>query len=409
VPAAGASLGVPLYVQSLSLDYLLPALIVQLVFIATTIIFLVGYRLCRGNIVRGWCPFVVEPLYHKIGSQLKIAGWGLCALDIIRLLVGWATGGLDRGYAGEVVLQQQLGLWTFAGIFGRFNNLWFFLLPVMWRESGRTGRLIIYLALGVYGIVAFASGSRGLMIHPLIIGFVGYYFFTDHPNIRPEKWFPVIAIVVGAYIYFLDVYRNTEAFNNSRLLDISGRLAAAQQISQAAKDRSDFAFTIGRALIGTADDVIFEGTPSGGPYAGVSDIWNAIKWTWVPQKIAPDKPTLWDANEIVVSYTNNRQERSFASISLGADLYRRLGWSGFAIGVLIFGGIYGLAIRVIIRTFSHWNLFLGVLLIAFLVAGLQAGFSSSVLQTWWIWAYDFPKHLVPLVIYAYVIRTATAL
>ena len=39
----------------------------------------------------------------------------------------------------------------------------------------------------------------------------------------------------------------------------------------------------------------------------------------------------------------------------------------------------------------------GVTLMAFVTAGLQAPFSSTVLQTWWIWAYDLPKHLIPLV------------
>lgn len=396
MPAAGATLGVPLYVQSFQVDYIPVCMTLQVVFIVTALIVALGYRLGRGKFPQQWCPPDTESIYAQIKTPLLLSAWALCAFDLVRVIIGWRTGSLDRGFAGEVTLEQSLGLWTIAGIFGRFNNLWFFLLPFMWRNSGGLARIAISAILSLYAIIAFASGSRGLMLYPVIIGAIGFFFFTDRARFQPQKWLPAFVIFAALYVYLVDVYRNTDAFSNSRLADLTDRLAAAQHITTAAKDRGDFAFTTGRALIGTSDDVVFEATPSDVPFAGVADILPAVLWTWVPHVLAPDKPPLWDSNEIVVSYTNIRQERSFASISLGADLFRRLGWPGFLIGMFLFAIFFGLFTRFVLNAFCHWNAHLGILLIAFLVAGVQSGFSSSVLQTWWIWAYDMPKHLVAL-------------
>ncbi len=40
----------------------------------------------------------------------------------------------------------------------------------------------------------------------------------------------------------------------------------------------------------------------------------------------------------------------------------------------------------------------GLMFVVILSGGLQPGFTSTVLQTWWIWVYDLPKHLIPLAI-----------
>jgi hypothetical protein len=403
LPAIGMGLGIPLFVGTLDIGLSPLHLIMQLVFLLGAPFLFVGYRLGRGSIRNNWCPPDTERIFDTEAKPLMTVAYFFLVFDIIRITIGWRSGSLDRGYAGEALLDQQMGVWTFAGIFGRWNNLWFFFLPLLWRKGSLLLRALVAASLGYYVLIAFGSGSRGLLIYPFIFVVCGLYFFVDKPRFRPERWAPVAIIFVIIYIYALDVFRNTAQFQNSKLTDLSARLAATSAIAEEAKERQDFSLTMGRALIAVSDELIYELTPDTIPYAGAGDILPALPWTWVPHALAPNKPIIWDNNEVVVSYTNSRNERSFAAISLSADLYRRFGWAGIPVGLFLVGVLYGALVRGIIAVYRWNSVVIGVTLIAFLTGGLQSVFTSTVLQTWWIWAYDLPKHLIPLTMVVYII------
>jgi hypothetical protein len=44
-----------------------------------------------------------------------------------------------------------------------------------------------------------------------------------------------------------------------------------------------------------------------------------------------------------------------------------------------------------------------VALIVFLIGDIQNPFAVTLLQTWWIWAYDLPKHIVIMALVVFVV------
>lgn len=396
LPSVGLGIGIPMYVDSLEVNVSIPHLTMQLVFLLGTPFLLIGYRIGRGYIKGNWSPKSTENIFERERRPLIAVSWFFALFDILRITVGWVTGNLDRGYAGEISQVQGIGAWTIFSIFGRWNSLWFFFLPFLWRKGSLVVRLILVSALVYYCLISFASGSRGLILYPFIFLIVGVYFFVDKPKFRPERWIIALVLIFVSYIYAADVFRNTSTFQNSRLTNLSERLSASKEIVDGAIERKDFASTTGRALIGVSDELVYGFTPDPVPFAGGSDIIPAVVWTWVPQILAPNKPYLFDGDEIVISYTNNRQARSFSTISFSADLYRRFGWGFIPLGLLILGVVYGYFIRFVVFVYLNISVIAGVTLFAVIVGGLQTGVLSTVLTTWWIWAYDLPKHLVPL-------------
>ena len=403
-PAVGLGIGVPLYLWGLNITYSYGLLVMQVTFLVSMPLLFIGYRVARGKVELDWSPQNTAYIFDAHASSLLTFAWFLFAFDLTRIAIGWRTGNLDRGFAGDEALDNGLSMWTLISIFARWGNLWFFLLPLMWRYTAHIGRLIIICGLCFYSLIAFASGSRGLLIYPAIFFISGSFFFIDRPRIRVERWIPFAIALCMVYIYIMDVYRNTAGFQNTRLTDISARLSATYAISHGLEEREDFSLTTGRALIGVADEIVYEMTPSTIPFAGASDILPAVLWTWVPQRLAPSKPMLWDSNEVVVYYTGSRSDRSYSAISLTADLYRRFGWAGIPIGWFLMGCVFGLAVRGVLYVYKYISIIAGVGLIVFMTGGVSSGnYTSTVLQTWWIWAYDLPKHLVPLGVIIFLI------
>jgi hypothetical protein len=399
-PAIGAGVGIPVVVSDSGDELDLGFLTCQLTFIAGAVLVMAGYRLVLPRFRADWFPEVSEYVFRQSRTQVLFVGYLLMIYDLTRLMLGLVTGGLDRGYAGEALIgAQNVGTWNLIGIFARWSNVWFFFLPAMWKWSGLWSRILLGLVLIGYFGIAIASGSRGLLFYPVVIYLGGIFFFVDLPRFRPERWLFPSFLVGVALIYFLDVYRNSEGFRESKLTDLPTRLVAAREVRAEALGRADFASTVGMALVANSDQIVYSLTPSSVPFCGGEDILPAMLWTWVPHIVSADRPVLWDSNEIVVSYTGVRHERSWASVTLAADLYRRFGWLGVAVGLFIFGMIYGAFVRGVFWILLKKSVIVGVVLVGFLIAGVQARFSSSVLQTWWIWAYDLPKHLVPVLVF----------
>jgi hypothetical protein len=404
VPAIGMGIGLPMYVGSLEIGRSAPHLTMQLVFLLGTPILFMGYRLSRSNIPCHWSSTRASTIIDAEAKPLLLVASFLLLFDAIRIAIGWRTGSLDRGFAGDVVLEEGIRLWKVPGILLHWHNLWFFFLPFLWRRSGSVIRFFVVLMVSFYCLLAYASGSRGLLVYPLLFTLCGLYFFIEKPRFRLERWAPLLLVCLGAYIYTLDVFRSSVQFQQSTMVNLTDRLGASKVIAAEARDRQDFAVTTGKALIGVSDDIIYLGTPQEVPYAGGGDLLPAMAWIWVPQLLKPNKPLLIDGNEIVVAYTGQRFERSASAISLSADLYRRWGWWGVPFGLFLVGLVYGFLVRAVLFIFWDISVTVGVVLIAFIVGMAQIGFYSTVLTTWWIWMYDIPKNVIPLVLFVILVQ-----
>ncbi len=394
--AIAVGLGVPIFADSIEGNFSRPHLITQVVYILGYPLLFLGYRLGRGKIRPDWWPAYPRALIASLRQPLHGIALFLCIFDVARLALCWQTGRLDRGYAGDVILSQGMGGWTFFEMFSRWHTIWFFFLPYLWRERSSAIRVFVVGAAFFCLLIALASGSRGLVIRPLIYVLCGAYFFSDIRTVRVERWVPLLVLPILGLIWGMHLVRSSGEFQNSRMTDLSARLSAVSAIGEEIAAGPGFAEVTGRALLGVSDASVYDATPNQIPFAGVADIPPALIWTWVPQLLAPNKPNLSDGNDIVVSYTGIRYERSYDSISLSADLYRRIGWPGLMVGLPILGVCYGLFVRLVLGLLRNHYPVQGLALLVLLVSGLQMPFTGTVLGTWWIFAYDLPKHVLPL-------------
>ena len=73
--------------------------------------------------------------------------------------------------------------------------------------------------------------------------------------------------------------------------------------------------------------------------------------------------------------------------------------------MVLYGLLIGFCVRMMLYLLRFKSVVAGVAVWAVVLVGAQGGYATSVLQTWWIWAYDLPKHLVVLgVVLLYVCR-----
>lgn len=405
VPSAvGCGVGIPMYIVGQGISYSPVHFLIQVLYVVTALTFLLGYRFGRGSLRGQVFPPNVEPALRSSGIGVTGVGYLLLFFDVIRLFIEWRTGAMDRGYRGEVVLNANIGIWTYLDVMGRWVQIWSFFLPFLWRRGSLLERVLLTGVVLFELAVILASGSRGILLYPVIFAACGLYFFIDRPTFRPERWLPVAIVLAGVFIYTADLFRSSVEFQESNLANLGQRFAAARNITGAARERGDFQVTTGKALLGVSDELIYTMTPSEIPFAGGGDIFRALLWSWLPHKLAPSKPLLVDGNEIVVNYTGQRFERSSNAISLTADLYRRWGWWAIVPGWFFVGFVFGCFIRTVMHILLFRNLVLGVVLMVIVFGMLQLGFFNTVLTTWWVWTYDLPKNIIPLVLITFMLN-----
>ena len=122
-------------------------LTMQLVALVGAIFVFGGYVLGRGKIPQDWWPRSTKMAMTLIGKPLAAGATFLVLFDMLRIFVLWRSGNLDRGFAGEETINQAVGFWTFLVLFGRCNNLWFFLLPFLWRRADTLGKVLLSACL----------------------------------------------------------------------------------------------------------------------------------------------------------------------------------------------------------------------------------------------------------------------
>ncbi|CAA6693598.1 MULTISPECIES: hypothetical protein [unclassified Lentimonas] len=401
--ASGIGVALIIYGRGGTSDpYLMRVQLVTLMVVPFSWIF---YRLGFGQIPRMTFPDVRGRFDDDVVRPLAWVGWVFLLYQVTRTIVLAKTGALDRGDYGHVATDTGLfGIWTYFNLFPRFDSFAFFLVPVVWQRSYLIGRVLMLALLGVYFLIALVSGSRGIVFFPMIFIGVGFYFFRVLRLVKLDITAIFLALLFLPLIVFIDAYRNTDAYRATRTTDIIGRLQAFDdalvKLGESGSNRGEVEgqkyLTLGGALFGKMDHLVYEITPSGIPYAGVEG-FEAIPYTFVPTFIKRDKPILLDSNPILWRYTG-RVDRTGKAISLEADAYRRFGWIGVPVCVAFFFWVYGLFCGKCFKIYLHTNALWGILLILYTFSYFQARPFGTVLESWWSFSYNLVKHLVVLYI-----------
>lgn len=155
-------------------------------------------------------PDASIPESQSFYRPLKIIGWFFFFYAFLALLTGVFTGSADRGEAGAFIVENQYGIWTIFVIFSRFSYLSFILVPLLIRESDVVQRYAIYFLLGLYLILAFATGSRGAVLYPILHMLVGYWMFGGSGKLIKQAM-----IILVALAFFLIPFMSTEGTSGS--------------------------------------------------------------------------------------------------------------------------------------------------------------------------------------------------
>ncbi|MEI6377245.1 MAG: hypothetical protein WCO97_08625, partial [bacterium] len=136
--------------------------------------------------------------------------------------------------------------------------------------------------------------------------------------------------------------------------------------------------------------------------------FSAIPVTWIPTTIVKKKPRLLDSDFVVGSYNNPPNQVIGTTISLTADTYRRFGWAGIPVIVLIAFGLYGALVRWMLTWWRHGTLW-GWALLFFTMTFFWSRPFGTVLGTWWAFFYDTPKQLLATAVVCLLISKAVDL
>jgi hypothetical protein len=346
-------------------------------------------------------PKLSTPLQTDVLRPVGLVGVILVIIELARLVVGLASGALDYGEYGAEAQIAHWGLHTYFSFLPRLTGTCFFLLPAAWRAGNPMTRIIV-IALGALALVlGLASGSRTLLLLPLVNLVAGVYFFLPLKSRTIGYVILAAPFVFAPITYAMSVYRNTDEYRSTESYRVADRVSifldTLTSRSDAGSDKLDQAriqaYNFGKHLVGVSDALVYQMTPSDRPYAGWENIDRTL-WVWVPKFFVRSKPYMQDGNDIVVEYTGIRFARSAGTISLPADLYRRFGWWGVAIGAPLSVLIVALYWRMTFRTLLYTNAVTGVLLLQVAISMLTLGTGSTLLTNINEWLYAIPKHII---------------
>jgi hypothetical protein len=339
----------------------------------------------------------------RIEKLLVIIGWFFLLGALLSIVIGVATGSLDRAasdpfaaIASEKVDINPSTIVTILGGFALFTTFGFTILPLIFRNSYGITRILLVFCIFSYFILALATGSRGLIIFPLL--YLGNGLWLWGGSAKKLKIGFLIAIMMALFLIpAMDSYRNSRLFRSTSLGNVWERMQAYGEVETKDSLGLEGLKVTGAALIGTLNDtLIYEKTPNSIPHAGWENISNVF-FFWLPRTIAPWKPQLLDGNDIVIHYLDGYFSGGFATISFNADMYRRFGWIGVAIGNFCFGLFYGMVIKYFFKIYHSTSPALGLLFMIYTFNFIQRLPQSTLLSTFWMWLWEVPKHL--LIIY----------
>jgi hypothetical protein len=214
----------------------------------------------------------------------------------------------------------------------------------------------------------------------------------------------VLAAVGLLTVLAIYVYRQSDQYVSSKVNDIPARYRAFRDSVirwDSSKWKPETVFDFGYSFFGLEDVQVYALTPSPVAHAGFSG-FGAIPLTWIPTTLAKNKPRLLDAETIVMTYGTPAGWATGLSISLTADAYRRFGWTGIPLVVLVAFGIYGAIIRWMLTWWQYGTLW-GWALLFFTMTFFWSRPFGTILGTWWRFFYDTPKQLLATAVLCFLV------
>jgi hypothetical protein len=339
-------------------------------------------------------------------NRLRFVSYSLILFTVALHYVEIVTGFTDRGYAGSGFVDNPYGFWSYFNALSKLQYIAYMLIPYVCKTSNRIVRMVLIPLFVIYIFYEAANSARGAVIFPLILVVLGYWLIGGSFK-RTFFSLLVLASVSVFLVPMLGVFRGSGALEITDLKDLPGRLTLLREsqrnyseISRA--DGVDVSRVLGRALLGVTDPLVYADTPSLIPFAGWERISDVL-YIWMPSMFFPEKPSLLDGNLISSQYTGVFYERSSIGIRLQADLYRRFGWTGVIFGYFVYAVLLSLFVRYAFQTYSNprkriW----GVVVILFIAGFVRGAPSGTLLETMWVFLYDYPKYLIVLGLLVYV-------
>jgi hypothetical protein len=388
-------------------------LAVQLAMIYWLVVSGVMNEICLSGIPGIRMPYASRRLTAEVLRPLSLVALVILSIEVARQLIGITTGAMDRGVYGDEAARQAFGIWTYFSIFPRLTYTAMFLAPVIWRASKGPLRIISIGMVGLLFVIGLSTGSRGLFLSPLVFLVSGIYFFIPLRRVPLEAIVGITAVALAPLVLLMSNYRSTAEFRQTPGWDVAERVRgfarAAGQPGETLDERTSAAhnrFQFGAQMLGLADRIVYERTPSDLPYAGWENV-DRILYVWIPKFFMRDKPYLQDANDIVVGYTGVRFARSAASISATADLYRRFGVAGILFGVPLAALITALFTRWVFRVMLFRDALLGIVLLQLLLSSFLQELWGTLLGSSFDWLYAIPKHLIFIYLLVAAVRIGT--
>ena len=385
---------------------------VQLATLAFIVVGWFFYRLGFGKIPKMHFPELRGLFQRDVIRPLVWCGWFFLLFYITGIFVKAASGHLDRGESSVSALgvagQANFGIWTVFNVFTRFDNFGFFLVPLMWKHSPFTARLLILASLASFFLLALLSGSRGSFLYPIIYIAVGLFFFKTSQRIKLDGLAIVAVALFAPLIILIDSYRTTDAYMSTRTTDISGRFAAFGEAIENLEVRKDKAGgrdkfrVLGASILGRSDSLIYQAIDVGVPHAKFEN-FDAVLYTFTPTFFVRNKPVLIDSNLIYWDYLG-KIDKTGRGMSLPADSYRRFGLVGVPAFGAFFFWLYGVICGKCYKIYFKKDALLGTLLILFTFSFFQFLPFSSVLETWWHLSYNTVKHLLALIVGFWILK-----
>lgn len=355
-------------------------------------------------------PLEDRAYQRDVLRPVVIVGWlllGYTAMTVIVTLV--VFGGSDR--ANETVwrVDEAIGWWSWFNLFNNLKYALWVIVPLIWMRSAAIGRGIL-IAVGIVLIAPdLLGGGRTALLLPAMYVVIGIAMFRPKP-FNLDKYVLAAAIPLVPFIAFWEFYRGSDAFRETKLVNIRERIEAIPKAWREYKERQEYGAQedetkiAGWSTYRYADLVIYTRTPSDIPFAGWSE-WATPEQILIPTFFWRSKPQLVDGNTIFNRYTNRPAHWTGAGISLNADLYRRFGDSGVPIGNFIIGLIYGLLLTAVYSWYHRRNAVAG--LVAIIFFGAQGNFGlldNTCNQLMYQWLYLVPKQFIGILLFCGIAR-----
>jgi hypothetical protein len=377
----------------------------QLLWLApTSAIVLVG-QWRREGIARAAAALPPAPLaeaFRQNGAARRSLAWIALVLGVyMALYVGLSVlgGAFDRDFA--TYRTWVLTLWrldTPVAAFSRLRDLWLLLVPLSLVLFRGAARWLPAALLGIFGLVALLSGSRGLLFYPVLLVLAGLWLVPVPPKLlrRLALLAASLMLVLSPLIF---VARDSVRFQGTRALDPVARIGAMAATLRNPEPLLAKARWIGRDLYACHDPYLFTPAHRAQPPAGAAGL-DHLLWLWVPRHLQPNRPEIFDgprlAKELQGVPRGTWADVWFPCLSLPADLWRRWGLAGLVAGSFVVALVVNGLAALWCRGLSFSGGAFPLLLLLYPSTYLQSFPFGTVQETCWALLWELPKYLLTL-------------